>query len=381
MDYQLPDEIEKLRIKTRDFVNNIIIPLESDKSSYDDHENINLSLLENIREKVKQAGLWAPQIPASRSGLGLGPVGMSVLYEEMNRSIFGPVCFNCAAPDDGNMYILNKIATEEQKIQWLDPIIRGEVRSALAMTEPAPGGGSDPSMIKTEAVFSNNKWIVNGLKWYITGAGIASHFILLAKTKGGLTAFLYHKDQPGWNIKYNGLEIPDENRLGEVGQGLKIVQIRLGLARLTHCMRWIGLSKRSLEIALDYVSHREGFGIKLADRESIQIKLGKAAMDIDISRLLVMRAAWKIENGSKSRQDVSMAKIQVADTLNEVCDTAIQLNGAKGYSKDIILEWIYRYARQAKLVDGATEVHQMILNRFFNNYKSDFWHWGIGPDV
>ena len=399
MEYNLSNEIEQLRIKTRDFVNDIIIPLESDKSSYDDHENINLALLENIRKQVKVSGLWAPQMPIDRSGLGLGPIGMAVLYEEMNRSIFGPVCFNCAAPDDGNMYILNKIASTEQKIKWLDPIINGDVRSALAMTEPAPGGGSDPSMIKTEAVYSNNKWIVNGLKWYITGAEVASHFILLAKTKDGLTAFLYHKDQPGWNIKrkipimgpeehgghceieYNGLEIPDENRLGEVGQGLKIVQIRLGLARLTHCMRWVGLSKRSLEIALDYVSHREGFGIKLADRESIQIKLGKAAMDIDISRLLVMRAAWKIENGSKSRQDVSMAKIQVADTLNEVCDTAIQLNGAKGYSKDIILEWIYRYARQAKLVDGATEVHQMIINRFFNNYKSDFWHWGIGPDV
>ena len=399
MEYNLSKEIEQFRIKTRDFVNDIIIPLESDKSSYDDHENINLALLENIRKQVKVSGLWAPQMPIDRSGLGLGPIGMAVLYEEMNRSIFGPVCFNCAAPDDGNMYILNKIASTEQKVKWLDPIINGDVRSALAMTEPAPGGGSDPSMIKTEAVYSNNKWIVNGLKWYITGAGVASHFILLAKTKDGLTAFLYHKDQPGWNIKrkipimgpeehgghceieYNGLEIPDENRLGKVGQGLKIVQIRLGLARLTHCMRWIGLSKRSLEIALDYVSHREGFGIKLADRESIQIKLGKAAMDIDISRLLVMRAAWKIENGSKSRQDVSMAKIQVADTLNDVCDTAIQLNGAKGYSKDIILEWIYRYARQAKLVDGATEVHQMIINRFFNNYKSDFWHWGIGPDV
>ena len=399
MEYKLSKEIEQLRIKTRDFVNDIIIPLESDKSSYDDHENINQTLLDNVRKQAKASGLWAPQMPIERSGLGLGPIGMAVLYEEMNRSIFGPVCFNCAAPDDGNMYILNKIASTEQKVKWLDPIINGDVRSALAMTEPAPGGGSDPSMIKTEAVYSNNKWIVNGLKWYITGAGVASHFILLAKTKDGLTAFLYHKDQPGWNIKrkipimgpeehgghceieYNGLEIPDENRLGEVGQGLKIVQIRLGLARLTHCMRWIGLSKRSLEIALDYVSHREGFGIKLADRESIQIKLGKAAMDIDISRLLVMRAAWKIENGSKSRQDVSMAKIQVADTLNEVCDTAIQLNGAKGYSKDIILEWIYRYARQAKLVDGATEVHQMIINRFFNNYKSDFWHWGIGPDV
>ena len=399
MEYKLSDEIEQLRIKTRDFVNDIIIPLESDKSSYDDHENINQTLLDNIRKQVKASGLWAPQMPIERSGLGLGPIGMAVLYEEMNRSIFGPVCFNCAAPDDGNMYILNKIASAEQKVKWLDPIINGDVRSALAMTEPAPGGGSDPSMIKTEAVYTNNKWIVNGLKWYITGAGVASHFILLAKTKGGLTAFLYHKDQPGWSIKrripimgpeehgghceieYNGLEIPDENRLGEVGQGLKIVQIRLGLARLTHCMRWIGLSKRSLEIALEYVSHREGFGIKLADRESIQIKLGKAAMDIDISRLLVMRAAWKIENGSKARQDVSMAKIQVAETLNDVCDTAIQLNGARGYSKDTILEWIYRYARQAKLVDGATEVHQMIINRFFSNHKSDFWHWGIGQDL
>ena len=399
MDFKLPDNIDKLRIKTRNFVDNYIIPLESLSSSYDDHENINPSLLINIQNEVKKAGLWSPQIPLSRSGLGLGPVGMSALYEEMNRSIFGPVCFNCAAPDDGNMYILNKIATEDQKVKWLDPIISGEVRSSLAMTEPSPGGGSDPSMIKTEAIYNNGNWIVNGLKWYITGAGVASHFILLAKTQDGLTAFLYHKDQPGWKInrripimgpeehgghceiEYNGLSIPDENRLGEVGQGLKIVQIRLGLARLTHCMRWIGLSRRCLEIALDYVSHREGFGIKLKDRESVQIKLGKAAMDIDIARLLVMRAAWKIENGSKSRQDVSMAKIHVADTLNNVCDTAIQLNGARGYSKDVILEWIYRYARQAKLVDGASEVHQMIINRFFNNYKSDFWHWGIGHDL
>ena len=398
MDFTLPKHIENLRLKTRDFVNQNIIPLESDILSYDEHENINEDLLNQIRLDVKAAGLWSPQMPTSRSGLGLGPIGMTALYEEMNRSIFGPVCFNCAAPDDGNMYILNEIGTEEQKVKWLDPIINGDVRSSLAMTEPAPGGGSDPSMIKTEAIYSNGKWIINGLKWYITGAAVASHFILLAKTKDGLTSFLYHKDQPGWNIKrripimgpeehgghceieFNGLEIPDENRLGEVGKGLKIVQIRLGLARLTHCMRWIGLSKRCLEIALDYVSTREGFGIKLSDRESVQIKLGKSAMNVDIARLLVMRAAWKIEHGSKSRQDVSMAKIHVADTLNNVSDTAIQLTGAKGYSKDIILEWIYRYARQAKLVDGASEVHQMIINKFFNNYKTDFWHWGIGHD-
>ena len=399
MDLKLPNNIEKLRNKTRYLVDKYIITLEAVASSFDINENINETLLNEIRDNVKLEGLWSPQMPKSRSGLGLGPIGMAALYEEMNRSIFGPVCFNCAAPDDGNMYILNKIATEEQKVEWLDPIINGDVRSSLAMTEPAPGGGSDPSMIKTEATYQNGKWIVNGLKWYITGAGVASHFILLAKTKDGLTAFLYHKDQPGWNIKrripimgpeehgghceieFNGLQIPDKNRLGEIGKGLKIVQIRLGLARLTHCMRRSGLDRRSLEIALEYVSHREGFGIKLSDRESVQIKLGKAAMDIDIARLLVMRAAWKIENGSKSRQDVSMAKIHVAETLNNVSDTAIQLTGAKGYSKDIILEWIYRYARQAKLVDGASEVHQMIINRFFNSQKSNFWHWGIGHDV
>ena len=148
MDFHLPDDIEKLRKKTRQFVDTHIIPLESEKSSYDDHENINLSLLTEIKKRVKKEGLWSPQMPTSRGGLGYGPIGMSVLYEEMNRSIFGPVCFNCAAPDDGNMYILNKIGTDDQKLKWLDPIINGDVRSALAMTEPAPGGGSDPSMIK-----------------------------------------------------------------------------------------------------------------------------------------------------------------------------------------------------------------------------------------
>ena len=293
MDFYLPDNINKLRIKTRNFVEKHIIPLESFPSSYDNYENINETLLDEIRDKVKLEGLWSPQMPKSRSGLGLGPIGMAALYEEMNRSIFGPVCFNCAAPDDGNMYILNKIATEEQKVEWLDPIINGDVRSSLAMTEPAPGGGSDPSMIKTEATYQNGKWIVNGLKWYITGAGVASHFILLAKTKDGLTAFLYHKDQPGWNIKrripimgpeehgghceieFNGLEIPDKNRLGDVGKGLKIVQIRLGLARLTHCMRWIGLSRRSLEIALDMYLIEKDLGLNFQIESQCKLNLVK----------------------------------------------------------------------------------------------------------
>jgi acyl-CoA dehydrogenase len=160
------------------------------------------------------------------------------------------------------------------------------------------------------------------------------------------------------------------------GDGLKATQIRLGPARLTHCMRWLGFSKRCMEIAQDYVEKREGFGIKLADRESIQIKLGEVAHQIQIGRLLTMHAAWRLEQGSRARKEVSMAKVQVADTLHNAADVAIQLNGARGYSKDTILEWLYRYARSARLVDGASEVHKMVLAKFMREEGRDFWKWG-----
>jgi acyl-CoA dehydrogenase len=165
-----------------------------------------------------------------------------------------------------------------------------------------------------------------------------------------------------------------------VGQGLKLTQIRLGLARLTHCMRWLGLAQRCMEIASQYVATREGFGIKLIDRESVQIQLGRVAMAIDTGRLLTMRAAWRLEQGGKARPDISMAKIAVADTLHLAADTAIQLCGARGYSTDTPLEWIYRYARQARLVDGATEVHQMVISQAYRRQGEDFFVWGPGHD-
>jgi acyl-CoA dehydrogenase len=162
---------------------------------------------------------------------------------------------------------------------------------------------------------------------------------------------------------------------GTHSQGLKAAQIRLGPARLTHCMRWLGLSKRCVEIARAYASERTGFGIRLADRESIQLMLGKLAMDIEIGRLLVMKAAWEIDRGGFARKEVSMAKVQVANVLHQAADTALQINGARGYSKDTVLEWIYRYARQARLVDGADEVHRMVLNRELEKEGNDFWRW------
>ena len=293
---------------------------------------------------------------------------------------------------------LARAGTKAQKDKWLKPLVDGKVRSAFAMTEPHPGSGSDPGMMKTSAEKKGDHYVVRGHKWFITGAEGAAHFILIARTSNdprkGLTAFLYHKDQPGWHIvrripimgphehgghceiEYDGLEIPEENILLNVGDGLRVTQIRLGPARLTHCMRWLGFAKRCMEIAQEYVGKREAFGVRLAERENIQIRLGDIAHQIEIGRLLTMHAAWKLDQGSRARKEVSMAKIQVADTLHNAADTALQLNGARGYSKDTILEWIYRYARAARLVDGASEVHKMVLARFMREEGRDFWRWG-----
>jgi acyl-CoA dehydrogenase len=398
MDFTLSPETEDIRRRVRAFIAEHVLPLESDPQNFADHENIPHERLEPVRAKAKAAGLWAPQTPKELGGMGLPIVAWAAVYEEAARSIFGPLAIHCMAPDDGNMNLLAKVGTAEQKEWFLKPIVGGKVRSSFAMTEPHPGSGSDPGMMLTRAEKRNDRYIIRGRKWFITGADGASHFILLARTsddrRRGLTAFLYHKDQPGWRIvrripimgpeehgghceiEYDGLEVPRENVLMEEGDGLRVTQIRLGPARLTHCMRWLGFAKRCVEIAQEYVSQREGFGIKLADRESVQIKLGDVAHQIEIGRLLTMKAAWTLDQGSRARKEVSMAKVQVAQALHNAADTAIQLNGARGYSKDTILEWIYRYARSARLVDGAEEVHKMVLARFLREQGRDFWSWG-----
>ena len=399
MDFTISPRVEDYRARIAAFVDTHILPLEADPTAYDGHGNIGLTELARLRGLARDQGLWCLQLRPETGGAGLDKVGMAVCYEAMNRSIFGPVVFNSAAPDDGNMMVLEKVATPDQKARWLAPIVDGRVRSAFAMTEPHPGGGSDPGMIQTRAERRGDGYVVTGRKWYITGAEEAEHFILMARTsddaRKGLTAFLFHRDQPGWRILrripimgpeehgghcellFEGLEIPAENVLMREGDGLKLTQIRLGPARLTHCMRWLGLSKRCVEIARAYAAERHGFGIRLADRESIQLMLGDLAMRIEIGRLLVMKAAWALDQGSFARKEVSMAKVHVANLLHAAADTAIQINGARGYSTDTPLEWIYRYARQARLVDGADEVHKMVLNRNLEAEGDSFWTWGV----
>ena len=400
MDFTLSPEVEALRLKVRDFIAEDVLPLEARPECYDEFENIRLDVMDAMRAKAKAAGLWAPQMPRERGGLGLSITGWCAFYEEANRSIFGPVILNCQAPDDGNMSVLNKVLRNDaEKDRWLQPIIDGRVRSAFVMTEPSPGSGSDPGgMMLTRAVKSGAKYTVHGRKWFISGAAVASHFILCARTsddpRRGLSSFLFHKGQPGWRIvrrigimgpeehggvcelEFDGLEIPEGDRLLEEGDGLRLTQIRLGPARLTHCMRWLGLAKRCVEIATDYVAARKAFGMKLAERESVQMLLGDVAKDIQIGRLLTMHAAWKLDRGEKAQSEISMAKIHVADTLHKAADTGIQLCGARGYSKDTVLDWIYRYARCARLVDGASEVHKMVLARGVAREGADFWTWG-----
>lgn len=397
MDFTVSPRIEDFRARIARFVEDRLLPLEADRGSYDAHDNIRLDLADEVRAEARAQGLWCLQLRQETGGQGLGKVGMAVCYEEMNRSIFGPVAFNSAAPDDGNMMVLEMTANDAQKERWLKPIVDGEVRSSFVMTEPHPGGGSDPSMMLTTARRKGDHYVVRGRKWFITGAEEARHFLLMARTsddpRKGLSAFMFDRDQPGWRIErrieimgpeehgghcelmFEDMEIPAENMLLDEGDGLKITQMRLGPARLTHCMRWLGLSKRCVEIARIYAAERFAFGERLSKRESIQMMLGDLAMKIEIGRLLVMKAAWELDRGSYARKEVSMAKVHVANLLHQAADVAIQINGARGYSRDTVLEWIYRYARQARLVDGADEVHKMVLNRNLEAEGGDFWKW------
>ncbi|MCI4661202.1 MAG: acyl-CoA dehydrogenase family protein [Neomegalonema sp.] len=402
MDFTLSPAVERYRARIAAFVESEILPIEADAAAYDAHGNIAEHALRALRDRARAAGLWALQVSPEWGGQGLSKSAMAVCYEEMNRSIFGPVVFNSCAPDDGNMMMLDTLGTREQKERWLVPIVSGQVRSAFAMTEPHPGGGSDPGMMLTRATRDGDGWVIEGRKWFITGAEGAAHFTVMARTsedpRSGLTAFLFHKDAPGWQIlrripimgpeehgghceiEFDGLRVRDEDILVGVGRGLKVTQVRLGPARLTHCMRWLGLSKRCVEIARDYAQSRMGFGQRLIERESVQMMLGKLAMEIEVGRLLVMKAAWEIDQGRYGQKEVSMAKIHVANLLHHAADTAIQLNGARGYSKDTPLEWIYRYARQARLVDGADEVHQMVLSRHLGTMGRDFWSWDVAGE-
>jgi acyl-CoA dehydrogenase len=385
MDFSLPPHVQELTQRVRHFVDSEVIPLEP---YLDQHEDgLTPEMLATVRAKAKQAGLWCPQLPPELGGLGLSLAEIVPVFEAAGRSLIGPVALNCSAPDEGNMHLLHLFANADQREHYLTPLAAGEIRSAFAMTEPPPGAGSDPTMIKTRAVRDDDHWIINGHKWFASGAAGAAFLIIMAQTnpdvpaQKGSTIFLAPIDTPGieivrrvpimgahdlgghCEIRFHDLRLPHSAILGDEGEGFALTQKRLGPARLTHCMRWTGIAQRALEIATQYGSEREAFGSKLTGHQSIQWMLADSAIELHAGRLMIQQAAWLLERGEQARQETSMCKVFVAEAVNRVLDRAIQVCGGTGISRDLPLSTWFAAARAFRIYDGASEVHRMVIAR------------------
>ncbi len=389
MDFEIPESVESIRKEIKDFIQNEIIPLEKhyDYQKGRMPEEIN----QQARAKVKSAGVWTPHLPKSEGGLGLDQIGTCIIFSEIGRSPIAPYMFNCDAPDEGNMHLLSIAATAKQKELILQPLCKGEIRTAFAMTEPSPGAGSDPTSLQTNAEKVGDKYILNGRKWYCTGANGAKFLIVMAKVNGSFrktTMFLVPTDAKGYTmvreielmgshgpgghceLNFENVEIPEDMVLGRVAEGFRLSQERLGPARLTHCMRWTGMARRALSIAREYAKDRQVFSAKIAEHQGIQWMFAECATAIEMGFLLTLKAAWLLQSGKDGRQETSMAKWKVSEALCNTIDTAIQICGGKGYSRDLPLELFYRDARAARIADGPSEVHKMVIGR---NYLSQKW--------
>jgi acyl-CoA dehydrogenase len=313
--------------------------------------------------------------------------GQSVVFEEAGYSLLGPQALNCSAPDEGNMHMLELIATEAQKERYLAPLARGEVRSCFSMTEPAPGAGSDPSMLRTTARRVDGGWVIDGEKCFITGAEGAAFTICMARTEEqvsgdrGATMFLVDAGNPGFQVgraietmdsafvgghcfvTFADCFVPDEAVLGESGLGFRYAQVRLAPARLTHCMRWLGLARRALDIALDRAAEREAFGERLQDLGLAQGLIADSVIDLESSRALIRHACWAIDAGGSGRHESSVTKVHVSEAVFRVADRCVQICGGLGVSGDLPLARIFNELRPFRIYDGPSETHRWAIAR------------------
>jgi acyl-CoA dehydrogenase len=394
IDFSFPPEIDALRLKVRDFIAQVVRPAEARIAERDGDRRFLIQSIIEMRVAAKDWGLWLPHMPKEFGGMGLGHVAMAAVSAEAAKSGFGPFALNAQAPDEGNMHTLLHWANDAQKEAYLRPLCEGVVRSCFAMTEPEVAG-SDPTLIQTRAVLDGDFWVVNGHKWFISGASGAKFAILIAHTEdnpeipqAANSAFLVDLPSPGWNvvrdvktmaghhnhaeIRIENLRVPKENMLGGRGQGHLLGQARLGPARLAHCMRWIGQAEVALDMMVDRALKRFAHGSLLADKQGIQWMIADSTMELYQCKLMVLHAAYKIDRGEDFRSEVSMAKHFVANSLNRIIDRAIQVHGALGYSLDTPLAHMAQQARWARFADGADEVHQWrIAQRTIDAYKRD----------
>ncbi|MDP1918027.1 MAG: acyl-CoA dehydrogenase family protein [Myxococcales bacterium] len=386
MDFLLNEVLSVTRHRVRQFVDAHIIPVE-DQVFAEDRAG-KRDTLKQLQARARADGLWVPHLPPSMGGLGLGPMGMCALFREMGRSPIGAKVFNCDAPDQGNMDLLLMAASKAHQEQYLAPLVRAEVTSAFCMTEPAPGAGADPTNLRTSATKVDGGWEITGRKWYSTGARNASFLVVMARTspdpRTGASMFLVDRNAKGvqyvrdiptlgdqvldhheGEVAFEGVRVADDAVLGQIGDGFKLAQVRLVPARLTHCMRWLGLAERSLELCKKYITERVSFGKELARHQLIQDMIARNVSGIHAGNLMTLHAAWMLEQGKpkEAKPYSSMAKTHVARLLCQVLDDAIQMHGGLGYSDDVPFGRWYRSARAARLADGPDEVHIITVAR------------------
>jgi alkylation response protein AidB-like acyl-CoA dehydrogenase len=350
------------------------------------HRGLPRDLLRSLQARVKAEGLWAAHLPAAAGGLGMGNVTLGLINEQLGRSPIAPRIFGTSAPDTGNTEILWLAGTPEQKRRYLEPLVADDVRSCIAMTEPEVSG-SDPTQIRTTAVWDGDAWVINGHKWFITNANGAAFAIVFALTDADAkphrrtSMFIVPTDTPGYEfvrevpvmgeqsegghceLRFVNCRVPADAMLGERGGGFALAQARLGPGRITHCMRWIGVAQRSFELMVARAASRETRGQRLADFQTVQNWIADSAAELHGFRLMTLHAAWKMDQGSEARSEISIIKFVGARVLQEVLDRAIQVHGALGFSQDSPLESWYREARAARIYDGPDEVHRMVVAR------------------
>jgi alkylation response protein AidB-like acyl-CoA dehydrogenase len=384
MDFSIGPELAELQRRTRAFIAEEVIPLEGDPRCTP--HGPDESLRRELVAKGKRAGLLSSHVSEEWGGLGLDHRGKAIVFEEAGYSPLGPIALNIFAPDEGNMHLLEQAATPQQKERWLRPLAAGEIRSCFCMTEPAPGSGSDPSMLETTAVKEGDHYVINGRKWFITGADGASFAIIMARLDDGeghgrATMFISDMDRPGITLersmnsldtcfpgghgvlRFDNLRVPAGDVLGEPGQGLRYAQLRLAPARLTHCMRWLGAARRAHDVAMAYAGKREAFGKKLAEHEGVGFMLADNEMDLHTTRLTIWHCAWILDQGHKGRHESSIAKVVSSEAIWRVVDRCVQVLGGQGVTHETVVARIFADARAFRIYDGPSEVHRWSIAR------------------
>ncbi len=384
MDFSLPPALADLQARTRAFVREEVIAFEQDprRTSHGPTDD----LRRELNALAARRGLLAPQVEERWGGLGLSHVGRAIVFEEAGYSMLGPIALHCAAPDEGNMHLMSLVATPAQQERWLAPLARAQTRSCFCMTEPSPGAGSDPGLLATTAVREGDEFVINGLKWLITGADGAAFAIIMARTlvdgeDVGATMFLTDLPTPGFTIerlidsidssfcgghaqvRLNDVRVPASAVLGEVGGGFRYAQVRLVPARLTHCMRWLGAARRAHDIATDYANRRQAFGHSLIEHEGVGFPLADNELDLHTTRLAIWHTAWLLDQNERANRESSMVKTLASEAIYRIVDRSMQVLGGLGLTADTEVARIFRDVRAFRIYDGPSEVHRWSIAR------------------